>query len=148
MAGRIRGAEKTVRITIDGQGGEGTWFNITDFSKTERADLTETEHVGKNRDAVDYQHHGWDFSFTVEPEDDASLAFMQSVIARQDLVADHPTITITIMTQYRGSPGGVSVEALYDVVMRQSEDSFSGRKEYVKNQFEGKAENWELIQRQ
>lgn len=145
MSARIRGQEITVRIAVDGQVQEGSFFKVTEFSTTPRADITEESFLGELEDDLDFQHHGFDFSFSIQNEDARPLEFLSSLIDREQDALPHPDITITVIYNYRDSNVQDRVEVYHDVFLKVNEQSFGGRKEYVTTSFEGKAKRRSLL---
>lgn len=145
MSARIRGQEITVRVAVDGQVQEGSFFKVTEFSTTMRADITEEPFLGELEDDLDFQHHGFDFSFSVQNEDAKTLEFLSEIIDREQEALAHPDITITVIYNYRNSDVQDRVEVYHDVFLKVNEQSFGGRKEYVTTSFEGKAKRRSLL---
>lgn len=137
MSLRIRGQEVTLRVAVDGQIQEGSFFKATDFTLTERGDLMEEDFLGELESDLDYQHHGYDLSFTVQHQDRKVIDFLQTIVAREANAQAHPTITITVIYAYR-TGDTPAIHVLQEVFLRPTEISFGGRKEYVSTPFEGK----------
>lgn len=138
MGNRIRGQEITLRVSVNGQQQTGTWYKLTEFTRTERGEIKEEGFLGESEDDVDYQHHGWDFSFTAQVKDASALDFLSDIVAREQNAEAHPDITITVIWKFRGGDVQSRVEVFHKVVLRQPEGGFGGRKEYVTQNFEGK----------
>ena len=145
MSYRQRGQEITVRIAVDGSTKRGSFFKVTEWTTTPRTDLVEESFLGELEDDLDIQHHGFDFSFTVQIQDQEVLDFLAAVVARERTAKPHPDITITVLHRFR-EPGATNhVEVFHDVFLKVNEFGFSGRKEYTTASFEGKAKRRSLL---
>lgn len=138
MSDTLRGQEITIRIAVDGQVQTGSFFRVTEFSVTERGDLTEEDYLGEDESEIDYQHHGFDFSFGVNLRDAKTLEFLRDLIDRQRTRRAYPAITMTVFYNFRGGGDRDRVEVYNRVFLRPTERGFSGRKEHVTERFEGK----------
>lgn len=145
MSARIRGQEATVRITVDGQVQRGSFFKVTDFEVTPRTDLTEEGYLGETEDDIDIQHHGFDFSFSVDNEDEGPLEFLSDIVEREADRQAHPSITVLVIYAYRKQGARNKVEVYHDCFMKLATQGFGGRKEYVKTSFEGKSKRRSLM---
>ena len=143
---RIRGQEALIQVSVDGELQTGTFFKVRDFRTTERGDLVEEAYLGELADDLDYQHHGFDGSFTLDNEDGSTLEFLADIIAREQNAEEHPSIVITVTYIFRDSDSQTLTEAYSDCVMRRSEQSIGGRKEYVQSSFEFKAKTMQVIE--
>lgn len=138
MSRRVRGSEVSIRFSVEGEPLRGSFLNVSEFSVTERADLNEISYLGEKSDDIDYQHHGFDFSFKVDVADSDVMTFMDSIISAEKNAEAHPEIVMTVLYQFRNAETP-KVEAYHGVYMRANELSFGGRKEAVSGSFEGKA---------
>lgn len=145
MSQRIRGAEVTIRISVDSELQEGSFFKVTEFTSTPRTDLVEEDFLGELESDLDIQHHGWDFSFTVQNQDETPLEFLSTIIDREQNQERHPDITMTVIYAYREPDASNRVEVYHDVFLKVTEQGFSGRKEYVTTGFEGKCKRRSLL---
>lgn len=140
MSRRIRGAEATIRLTVDGQTVGGSMFRVTDFSRTPRHDLTETGFLGSKTDAIDQQFHGWDFSFTIQEEDEQALNLCEEIIAREQNGERPARLTLTVIYAFREDGATNKVETFPNCMIKFGETGFAGRKDYVTTKIEGKSE--------
>lgn len=145
MSLRIRGQEATVRVTVDGQVQDGSWFKVKNFTLTPRGDLTEEDYLGELESDLDHQHHGFDLSFEVDLQDRKVIDYMKTIIDREQNQAAHPNVTINVIFAFRGDNGQPMAISLYGVFLRPTEIGIGGRKEYVSAPFEGKAKKWGLL---
>lgn len=145
MSLRIRGQEVTVRVVVDGEVQPGSFFKVTEFTTAMRTDINEEPFLGELEDDLDIQHHGFDFSFTVQNEDAATLEFLSTIIGREQNAEQHPDITLTVIYNYREPGVQDRVEVFHDVFLKVNEQSFGGRKEYVTTSLEGKAKRRSLL---
>jgi hypothetical protein len=145
MSQRIRGAEVTIRISVDSETQEGSFFKVTEFTSTPRTDLVEEDFLGELESDLDIQHHGWDFSFTIQNEDQAPLEFLSTIVDREQNQESHPDITMTVIYAYREPGASNRVEVYHDVFLKVNEQGFAGRKEYVTTGFEGKCKRRSLL---
>ncbi len=145
MAKRIRGQEVTIRIAVDGETLTGSFFKCTDFSTTVRSDITETEFLGELESDLDFQHHGFDFGFSIHEEDAQALDYLNTIIEREQAALQHPDITVTVIHQYRDPSVRTKVEVFHDCYLKVNESGFGGRKEFITTSFEGKAKRRSLM---
>lgn len=138
MSQRQRGQEITARIAIDGVVQEGSFFKITEWTTTQRADIPEEPFLGEPQDDLDIQLHGFTFSFTAQVQDQFVLNFMTLYTDREENAQAHPDITLTLFHTYREAGAVNQVEVFQDVFLRVTEYTYSGRKDYVMATFEGK----------
>lgn len=137
MSTRLRGQETTIRVTVDGELQEGSWFKVKDFNASPRQDLIEEDYLGEFASDLDMQHHGYDLAFSVDVQDRNVIDFLSKLVANEEARVRHPRITVTVTYAFRD--GSVVAEAYYDVFLKVNEQSIGGRKEYVSASFEGKA---------
>jgi hypothetical protein len=135
----IRGQEATLRVAVDGEVQTGSFFNVNDLTVSERGELKEVAYLGELVDKVDYQHNGWDLSFSVNVQDDKALDFLTDIVDREHSAVNHPNITITVMYKFRDGTA-TRVEVFYNCALRVNETSFGSRTDYIKTSFEAKAE--------
>ena len=139
MSLRQRGQEVTVRIAVDGVVQPGSFFKVTEFTTTPRTDINEESFLGELEDDLDIQHHGFDFSFSVQIQDEVVLDFLTTIVDREQFALQHPSIAITVIHIFREPGARNQVEVFHDVFLKLNEQGFSGRKEYTTASFEGKA---------
>lgn len=142
---RIRGQEALVQVSLDGELQVGTFFKVRDFRVSERGDLVEESYLGELADDLDYQHHGFDGSFTLDNEDAGTIAFLADIVSREQAAEEHPDIVITVTYIYRDPGLDPVTESYSDCVMRRSEQTIGGRKEYVQSSFEFKARTMQVL---
>lgn len=132
----IRGKEATLLLAIDGEPAE---FNLltTDLNITEVGEGTRNPHLGETTSSVDIRHDGWDVSFTTEMKYSDLMDYLTSYTEAEKNSRAHPEITLTVLYQFRGSPGGVASEVYFDGVLRATERSHGGRDDYITQAFEG-----------
>jgi len=145
MSLRIRGQEVTMRIAVDGQIQQGSFFKVTEFTVTPRSDLMEESFLGELEDDIDFQHHGFDFSFSVQNQDEKTLEYLSTIIQREQDQQSHPDIAITVIYSFRESGAKNQVEVYHDVFLKINEQGFGGRKEYVTTSFEAKCKRRSLL---
>lgn len=148
MSTRIRGSEQSISVTVNdefatafGINGrlEGSFFKVKEFTHTPRTDLVEEDFIGERFDDLDVQHHGYDFSFTTHENDAAALNFLSLLVYKEDSNLPPPQVTLHVTTTYRDVTVLPRTEVFIGCVMKLSERSNGGRKEYIQNSFEGKA---------
>jgi hypothetical protein len=154
MSARIRGQEATIRITVADEFAAafgifgtmvGSFFKVRDFSLSPRQDLVEQEYLGEDFDDLDFQHHGHDFSFTVDELDESVLNFLSLVTFKEAANLAPPIIGVSATFVYRNQVTLPQTVRLVDCVLKLAERSIGGRKEYIQNSFEGKAKYQELF---
>jgi hypothetical protein len=152
MSSRIRGQEATVRIKVAdefaaafGIFGQlaGSFFKVREFTLTPRTDLVEQEYLGEDFDDLDVQHHGFDFSFTIDELDNAAINFLSLIVFKESAKLPPPVISVAVTYIYRETaivaPTLPHTEELIGCVMKQADRTIGGRKEYIQNSYEGKA---------
>jgi len=138
MSARTRGQEATVRVAVDGQIQPGSFFKVNDFTVTPRTDLVEKDYLGELETDIDIQHHGFDFAWSVDNQDELPLNFLSDIVDREQNQERHPDITITVIYAYREAGAVNQAEVYHDVFLKVAEQGFAGRKEYLTTGFEGK----------
>lgn len=145
MSARIRGQEAVISFSVSGLGLlAGSFANVKDFTATARTDLVEEGYLGETFDDVDVQHHGWDFSFTVDEEDDTSMNYLRDLMDNEENTVAPNTVTMTVQMNYREPGVQAKLLTFSDVVMKVNELSFPSRKEYINTSFEGKAKRLKI----
>jgi len=147
---RIRGAEALISITSANPlvgiqtalGGSFKW--VRNFNMEERGDISETEHVGRTVDTLDYQHHGWSGSFQVDEEDSAAIAYMLTMAGYDRARQGPPNVVVMVQFKYRVTPIGSRL-ILFDTIMRSTGVGIQGRKDFIGHNFEFKAESAEIV---
>lgn len=145
MSQRIRGAEVTIRLTVDGELQEGSFFKVTEFTSTPRTDLVEEDFLGELESDLDIMHHGFDFAFSVQNQDEVTLEFLSTIISREQNQDAHPDITMVVIYSFREAGATNKVEVYHDVFLKVNEQGFSSRKDYVTTGFEGKCKRRSLL---
>ncbi len=150
MSLKIRGQEVTIRINIEDPAGAivpqtGSFLKMKDFTATTRSDLAEEDYLGENETDIDFQHHGFDFTFTVDNQDARTLEYLSNIIDRERNQQRPPVITLTVLYTYREPGEGAAIEVYHDVFLRVNEQGFSGRKDNITTSFEGKAKRRTLL---
>lgn len=145
MSARIRGQEVSARFSVDGQPQTGSWHKLTDFTVTPRAEIMETDFIGEDRSDLDFHHHGFDISFSVQNQDAKTLEFLSTLVDRQDQRSPHPNIVMTVIYSFREPGVRDKAEVYQDLFLKVDEFGFGGRKEYVTTRFSGKAKDRSLI---
>jgi hypothetical protein len=145
MSSRIRGQEATIRVAVDGQIQAGSFFNVKDFSQTPRSDITEMDYLGQDETDLDFQHHGFDLSFSVDNEDSLTLEFLETIVTRERAHQRHPDITVMVIYAFRERGVRNKVDVFHDVFLKVGEVGAGGRKEYISTKFEGKAKRKSLL---
>lgn len=146
MSTRIRGQEVTLRLTVDGKVLKGSMIKVTEFTANPRQDLEELPYMGEDEDEIDFQHHGYDLSWTVDVNDEIPLELLQTLIQRQVDRDSHPRISMAVIYNFRkGSGGKNKVEIYHKLKIKVSEQGFQGRKESVTVGFEAKGRKKSLV---
>lgn len=145
MSARQRGQESIIRFSVDGQVAKGSFAKITDFSAKPRTDIVEDDFLGETESDLDIQHHGWDFSFSVQNIDSATLEYLHDIISREQGRIRHPQITMTVMHLYREAGAEDKVQVFHQCFLKVDEHGFGGRKERTKTTFSGKCKTADLL---
>lgn len=139
MSTRIRGQEVTLRLSIDGQIIRGSMMAVTEFKANPRSDLEELPYIGEDEDEIDFQHHGYDLSWSVDMRDEVPLQILRDLVDGQKNRAAHKNVTMSVIYNFRGGSGGTSqVEVYHRLKLKISEQSVAGRKQGVTVAFEAK----------
>lgn len=154
MSTRIRGQEALISVTVDdevaaafGLAGQivGSFFKVRDFTVTPRTDLTEEGFLGEAFDDIDIQHHGYDFSFTIDETDAAAINFL-SLITYKESASLRPTeVGLTVSYTYRDSAVLPRSETYIGCLLKVASRTIGGRKEYIQTAIEGKAKDREVF---
>jgi len=148
MSQRIRGQEATLRLSVDGQVINGSMFKVKDFDFTPRQDIVETEFCGEDETDLDFQHHGFDVSFSVDVLDAATIDLLTKIVNRELSHLAHPTIVLTVMYTFREGAlagGGRVVSYHTNFILKQGAEGAGGRKEYVSVKYEGKCKKRDVL---
>lgn len=148
MSQRMRGQEATLRVAVDGVVQAGSMFKVKDFTFTPRQDLTETSYVGEDEDDLDFQHHGFDLSWTVDLLDATTIDLLTTLVQREQNHQRHPEITITVIYAFReGAAAGGGRVVVYhgNLVLKQGDESASGRKDYIGVKYEAKCKKRSVL---
>jgi hypothetical protein len=138
MSLKQRGQEATIIFNVDGVTQVGSFAKVKDFAMSPRTDINEEEYLGELESDLDIQHHGFDFSFTVDNQDERTLDYLSLIVGREQAQQAHPDITMTILNAYRERNAINQAEIYNDVFMKVTEQGYPGRKENVTTGFEGK----------
>jgi hypothetical protein len=145
MSAKQRGQEATIRVQVDGQTQEGSFFKVNDFKVTPRTDLNEKDYLGEQETDIDIQHHGFDLSWSVDNTDSKTLEFLSTIVDREANHERHPSITVMVIYAYREPGASDKTEVYRSVFIKVAEQGFAGRKENVKTSFEGKCKKRSLL---
>jgi hypothetical protein len=138
-----RGEEVTLTFNVDGVTQVGSFLKVKNFKVDPRQDIPEVPSLGEDEDDLDFQHHGFSFSFDVYNVDKAALLFLQKIVARELAHQEHPLILVTATHKYRN--GTSATEHLHgDLKLKVNTHNMGGRKENVMTSFEGKCKKHDL----
>jgi|SRR5688572_22648907 len=149
MSQRMRGQEATLRIAVDGVIQEGSMFKVTDFTVTPRQDIVEDDYVGEDETDLDFQHHGYDLGWTVHVLDATTLDLLTNIVERELAHQKHPEIVITVIYAFREGAavgGGRIVVYHTNMVLKQGDEGFGGRKERIAVKFEAKCKKRDVLE--
>jgi len=145
MSHKMRGQETTIRIAVNGVVREGTMFKCTDFTVTPRTDIQEDDYLGEQETDLDIQHHGYDLGFSVDTIDAEALELCDEIIQAEIAHEAHPQITVTAMYTFREPGKRGKIVVYHQVVLKEDEEGFGGRKEKVKVKFSGKCKKRTIL---
>lgn len=145
MSQKMRGAELTMRISVDGIQQVGSLIKLTDFTINPRTDIVEDDYLGEKETDLDIQHHGFDGSFTIDYQDAEGLALADDIIEREINNEEHPQIVITVIYTFREPGARGKIATYFEVFMKQDEEGAGGRKEKVKGKFSFKAKRRKVM---
>jgi hypothetical protein len=138
MSLRIRGQEVTVRLSVDQEPQKGTFLKVSDFTVTPRQEIKEDDFLGELESDLDFMHHGFDFSFSCQVQDESAINFLENIVEANRNADPHPDITMTVIYKFREADAKNKVEVYHQVFMKVDDTGFGGRKDYVKTKFSGK----------
>ena len=119
---------------------------VTQFSQTPRQDLEELSYIGEDEDEIDFQHHGYDFSWQVDVNDQIPLQILQDLVQRQINRQAHPNLTMNVIYNFREGSGAQDVVEIYHKLkLKVTEIGAGGRKEGVTAGFECKCRKKSLV---
>lgn len=144
MSQRQRGQEVQILFTVDGQEQKGSWLKVTDWSLKPRTDIVEDDFLGETESDLDIQHHGFDYSFSIQNQDSKALEYIDLYVDREQKRLRHPVITMTVMHLYREVGATDRVQVFQTNVMKVDEIGVPGRKERTKSTFSGKCKTADL----
>jgi hypothetical protein len=144
MSQRQRGQEVEILFTVEGQEQKGSWLKITDWSLKPRTDIVEDEFLGESETDLDIQHHGYDYSFSIQNQDSAALEYMALIVDRELKRLRHPVVTMTVLHLYREVGAKDRIQVFQTNVMKVDEIAVGGRKERTKAVFSGKCKTSDL----
>lgn len=145
MSARIRGAEFTVRFSIDGKDQEGpTWMKDVKFTVTPKISNEETDFLGEDVADGDTIVRGYNFTVETQEGDSKIDDFVAMLQANQDAFLPPPTIMMTVFKQYR-EPGAGSVVHVYSDISMKLDSNDAEGKSYVTNKLSGYAKRREMI---
>ncbi len=148
MSQRIRGQEATLRVAVDGVVQPGSMFKVKDFSFTPRQDISETDFCGEDETDLDFQHHGYDVSWSVELLDATTIDLLTKIVDREKNHQKHPTITLTVIYTFReGAAAGGGRVVVYhnNFVLKQGAEGAGSRKDYVGVKYEAKCKTRDVL---
>ena len=141
MSQRIRGAEASLNLIVDGDLKGGSFAKVKSFNLTPRTDVVETSYLGEVEDDLDVQHHGYDFDFEIDQLDAKAYDLLQVIVAREKLRLPHPAINLVATLRFRSLLEPSKVFVLESCFIKLDAFSFAGRKEYIGAKFSGKCKN-------
>jgi hypothetical protein len=145
MSLKTRGRGANIRITADGDLQAGSMIKVRDFTATPRSTIDEDDYLGEDETDLDFQHHGWDVSFSIDTIDDASINYVDDQITRFQKHQRPADITMTVIYTF-SDPSIPGRAALFHLgFVKQDEESFGGRKEIIRGKYSGKFKRRELL---
>jgi hypothetical protein len=141
MAEAIRGADITITINVAGVFQQGIFRNLTRFTINNRDALVERELLGHDTPEIDYIHNGYDLAWTNQVEDATGINLMETLVDLYTRRQPLPAITISVKYDFRDNaiPNRVVTYAVQ--AMRNTEEGFENRPDYVTMGWEAKAKN-------
>lgn len=141
MSERIRGQEVLIRLSIDNELQGGGWMKATDFTLTPRTDLTETDFIGEDETDIDEQHHGFDFSGTIQELGPEVRLILAKIVANHEAHIAPPNVTLMLQWGFRGANAQHVLETYRNARIKIDESSFA-RKDFVNTKFSGKCKKY------
>lgn len=142
----IRGQEASIRVTVQdpyasrfGLAGQLPLINVNDWTLSPRSDLVEKDYLGEKTTTLDFQHHGYDFNFTVDETSAVVINLLDLLQWKEENNLPPPVFTVAATLKYRDGLTLPRTEQLIDCRLRVAERGFGGRTDYVVSSIEGKA---------
>lgn len=145
MSLKARGRAANIRITADGDLQQGSMVKVRDFTATPRSTIDEDDYLGEDETDLDFQHHGWDVSLSIDTVDDASINYVDDQIERFQKHQRPADITITVIYTFPDPTIGGRSALFHIGFIKQDEESFGGRKEPIRGKYSGKFKRRELL---
>lgn len=154
MSHRIRGQEAIINVTVADEFAAafgligrlgGSFAKVRNMTITPRIEQSEEGFIGDDTDELDQQLNGYDFSFTVDETDSIALDFLSLIAFKENNKLPRPVITVSVSYIYRDLFVLPRTEVLLDCIMKPTERTIGGRKEYIQNSFEGKARDRKVM---
>lgn len=149
MSQRMRGQEATIRIAVDGQLQQGSMVKVKDFTVTPKQDIKEEDYLGETESDLDLQHHGFGGSFSVDMFDDTTIKLLSTIVDRERQHLKQPEITLTVIYAFRegAAVGGGKVVVYHtNLILKQGDEGFAGRKERITVKFEWACKRRDVLQ--
>lgn len=140
----IRGQEATIRLAVDGQIQDGSYFKVEECVVTPIQEFQETDFNGEDATDFDVLHHGFKFTFKVRIQDRKTLDYLSTLVARQKARQRPPNITMTITYAFRDANNAAAAEVLHQALVIDTGRTMR-RKEYIMQEFEGRAKTRDVI---
>lgn len=136
---RIRGQEETAQLVVGGKLLQGSFAKLESFNWKPRADLPDSDFVGETESEPDFQHHGYDFSFTIHQEDSQAADVYLQIVAAHEAGVVLPDVNFVVIKTFR-DPSIPTVTLTFPACkIKLDDETTGGRKDYVKNSFSGKS---------
>lgn len=145
MSAKLRGQEARIFVSVEGQPQKGSWFKVTDFTVRPRQDIVEDDYLGEDETDLDFQHHGYDVSFTCHQVDASQEQYLQDLVDNEKQHRRPLRVTITVLYTYREPGAGGRAAVYHSGLLKMNESGFKGRKERVSVEMDGKFKTRELI---
>lgn len=144
MAVGIKGSDATVQWVINGDLKGGSFSRITNLDITPRTDIMESDFLGEALTDLDYQHHGYDFSFEMQTVDRElwDMLFL-STSNDADRVA-HPAVNMIVTLTFPDGEAPLQL-LLASCFVKVDSLGFGGRKERVLGKVSGKCKTIEEL---
>ena len=123
----------------------GSFTKVNDFTTNTRFTQYEEGFIGSDFDDLDQQIHGYDFSFTTDEFDAQAVDLHRLIAFLERNKLPPPVITARFSYIYRIPNVLPRTEVYSECILMRSERGAGGRKEYIKNSFEGKARDVDVI---
>lgn len=139
MALRIKGSETHVNVVVDGELLAGSFTVMDNWKWQDLSDILQSDFLGESESEFDYQHHGYEFNFTIEEMDNAAVnKILLPFVASNDAGNPLPNVNLVFVKSYRDPALAAETITFKSCVVKMDSQDIAGRKDYLKTSFTGR----------